>query len=721
MKQVEQNLRTGRLRVATVPAPRVNDGCLLIQTQCSLVSAGTERQISALAKSSIAGKALARPDLVRRVFRNAKKEGLRPTFSKVMAKLDTPIPLGYSAAGTVLEVGRGVHGFSVGDQVACAGAGFANHAEVNAIPKNLCVRVPDCVSLEEASFANLGAVALQGIRQTQPTLGERVVVMGLGLVGLLTVQLLKANGCKVLGFDPNKDRCQHAKDLGADDVAAEDIETATRHFTQSYGADAVIVTASTRSNEPVNTAARISRRKGRVVVVGLVGMDLARDLFYERELDLRLSMSSGPGRYDPTYELLGHDYPFSHVRWTENRNMQAFLEFVAEKQVKPSALISHRYSIENAEHAYSLLEGGEDHLGILLEYPPAAGRRQNLYELKSRRNIHRAAIGASQVGFIGAGSYAQSVLIPAVRNVPHASLTAVATARGLSAEHTAARFGFDRSTTNTESLISDDTIDTVVIATRHDTHAELAIAALEAGKNVFCEKPIALNDFDLRSVIVAARLASGIFSAGFNRRFSPAIQKAKTALSAARGPLMMHYRVNAGAVPPESWVQRAEGGGRIIGEVCHFVDTLTYLCGALPTEVSAIAAGRERDAVSALISFADGSTGTILFCPHGDRSIPKEQIEVLADGVVIQIEDFKEIKIAKSGSIKKTRARQDKGQKALISAFFDAVRTGGSAPIAYEDLSTVTETTFAIEDALRLGSVIVIGDKSEGELQARAS
>lgn len=702
MKQVEQNYRSGRLGVVEVPAPRLDDGSLLVATRVSLISAGTERQLINLAKASLAGKAMARPDLVRRVMRNVSREGLRPTIEKVFAKLDTPIPLGYSLAGEVLEVGCRVQGIAVGDQVACAGAAFANHAEINSVPKHLSVTIPAGVDDEDASFVTLGAIALQGVRLAAPTLGERVLVMGLGLIGLLTVQLLKANGCRVLGIDPNSERASLAQQLGADMAISHGLAEAVAGFTGGHGADAVIITASSKSNEPINLAAEMSRPKGRIVVVGMVGMTIDREPFYKRELELKLSLSYGPGRHDPDYELAGHDYPLPYVRWTEQRNMQAFLYLVADGKVTPKALVTHRFEIGQAEAAYALMEGGTSYLAILLTYPEDGARTVE-------RTIRRAPSPvkpskANRVAFIGLGNYAKSILLPALRKAGNVTLTTVVTSTGISAGHAREKFGFTTASTDPLAAFSDGEANAIFVATRHDSHSKLTAQALAAGKHVFCEKPLAIDARGLREVITAAQAASGILTVGFNRRFAPLFVKAKAALEPRSGPLVMLYRVNAGAIPTDSWIQREEGGGRIVGEVCHFVDALCFLAGSAPVEAHAIAAHGHRDAVSILLRFSDGSTGTIVYSSLGDPSISKEYIEVFANGQVVQIDDFRRIVVTANGKSRVSKSTQDKGQNSLVSAFLAATRGQREAPIPFEDLVAVTETTFAIEELLRMGA-----------------
>jgi predicted dehydrogenase/threonine dehydrogenase-like Zn-dependent dehydrogenase len=708
VKQIQQNYRTGELKVAEVPVPQAGKGSLLIATRVSLISSGTEKQALELAKASLAGKAVARPDLVRRVVRNVQRDGLAPTIEKVFTKLDTPIPLGYSVAGEVLELGRHVSGYAVGDRVACAGSGMANHAEINAVPKNLVVRIPAGVTDEDASFVTLGAIALQGVRQAAPTLGEAVVVMGLGLIGQLTVQLLKANGCRVLGFDPNPERAKLAKELGADLAVSEGLRNAAAEFTSGYGADGVVVTASTKSNEPINLAAEISRLKGRVVLVGLVGMAIDRELFYKRELDLKLSMSYGPGRHDPAYEISGHDYPLPYVRWTEQRNMSAFLELVAEGKVTPQKLVTHRFPIEEAERAYELLDREEPHLAVLLTFS-----REAACKIERRIPLHGRAIepGAGNVAFIGLGNYAKGMLLPALKKIRGVNLTTVVTSTGISAGHAGEKHGFAVVATDPAAAIEDDVTDTVFIATRHDTHAGLAASALKAGKHVFCEKPLAMSDAELNQTLEAAATSNGVLTVGFNRRFAPMLVQVKEALTPRAGPLVMLYRVNAGAIPRDNWVQTDEGGGRIIGEVCHFVDALIYLTDSLPMEISAQSARDHDDAVSIVIKFADGSTGTIVYTSLGDSSVPKEYLEVFGAGRVAQLDDFRRLTLSKEGRQTVTKGAQDKGQTALVSAFMNAVRNGSQMPIPLEELAAVTEATFAIEEALRTGAVVALSTR----------
>ena len=678
------------MRVIEAPAPRPDRGSALVRTGASLISAGTEKQIIELARASIAGKALARPDLVRQTLRKVKSEGLVPVARKVLAKLDTPISLGYSLAGQVVEAGEQA-GVAVGERVACAGAGIANHAEYNVVPANLMVRIPDTVSDEAASFVTVGAIALQGVRVANPTLGERVVVSGLGLIGLLTVQLLKANGCRVLAFDPNPARVTMARDLGADVAVGDGLAAATAAFTAGHGADAVIVTASTKSSDPLNQAAEISRMKGRVVVVGMVGMTIDRDPFYKRELDLRFAMSYGPGRYDPAYEQEGRDYPFAFVRWTEQRNLEAFLELVAAGRVTPERLITHRFPIADAESAYNLLDGDEPYLAILLTYPDSS---EPLPVVTLAENRGRPK--GEGVAFIGAGNYARSVLLPAVARAGGCALRTVVTASAISAHGAAEKFGFAKAATDPKVALADEEVATIFIATRHDSHAELAIAALEAGKNVFVEKPLALDREQLASVIGAARAAPGVLTVGFNRRFAPMIVEAKSALGPAPGPLVMTYRVNAGPIPRDHWVHGDQGGGRIAGAVCHFVDTLTALAGAPPVAVEGFSPAGIGDSLAALLRFGDGSVGTIVYSSVGDPAVPKERIDIFAAGNIIEIGDFATIAISRNGRTRTRKAAQDKGQNRLVAAFLAAARGEAEPPIPVDELEAVSLATLEL-------------------------
>ena len=725
MRQILQSYRTGELWLAEVPVPACGRGGVLVRTRCSLVSAGTEKMLLDLAKKSLIGKAWARPDQVRQVLKKVRSEGVKPTVEKVFTKLDEPVSLGYSAAGDVVEVGREATNLRPGDRVVMAGAGYATHAEFNFVPRNLCARIPDGVSYADAAFATIGAIALQGVRQTQPLLGERIAVVGLGLLGLLTVQILKANGCAVLGVDLDEERVGLARKLGADVTVSSDPEKACEVFTGAQGADAVIITAATSSNEPIESSAAMSRHKGRVVAVGLVGMDVPRDAFYRKELDLRLSMSYGPGRYDSDYEERGHDYPFAYVRFTEQRNMESFLYLVQQGKVTPAALVTHRLAFEDALDAYALIEGklpadsklDPRYLGIVLDYPDDA-----LLERTVRR-YDGSAMGSGSnddvgVGFIGAGNFAKNVLLPHVAKLSNVRLTGVCTSTGKSAQQTAGRFKFGLATTDPAELLEKDDTHAVFIATRHGSHAALASAALRAGKHVFVEKPLCIKDAELDEIEQALQSARNAgyepcVMVGFNRRFSPHARALQAAFKDRSTPMVVNYRINAGAIPVESWLHDPnEGGGRIIGEGCHFVDFCTALIGSEPvTMIANSISSDRRDVVSAdslviTIQYVDGSLATIQYLAEGHKDLPKERCEVFAGGKSAVMDDFCVTQFYGGG--KKIRGWQAKGFIEELNAFLDVCRNGGTWPISWQSIVSTHRVCFAARRSLDTGEMVQI-------------
>ncbi len=715
MKQILQNLRSGELSIADVPPPVAGRGRVLVRTVASLISAGTERMLIDLGKKSLLGKAKERPDLVKRVINKAKKEGLLNTYKAVRTKLETDIPLGYSAAGIAIDVGEDVMDFRIGDRVACAGGGFAVHAEVLSVPKNLCVRLPDTVSFESGAFGTIGAIAMQGVRLAEPTLGESVVVVGLGLLGQITIQLLRANGCRVFGVDVDASKIELAKQLGADDGALSnsDAEEKILEWTRGRGADAVLITAATQSNQPIEMAGNISRLKGRVVVVGLVGMDVPRDLYYHNELTLKVSMSYGPGRYDPQYEERGHDYPFAYVRWTEGRNIEAFLDLIADGRLKIEPLISHRFSIENAEQAYHLIsaKSTEAYLGVVLNYDMTR-------ELESRITLNQtkpAKENAVRLGLVGAGGYAKNFLLPNFKT-NGVEFHGVATAAGISAKETAKQYGFNYCASNSDEILKDEKVNLIVIATRHDSHALLAQHALEQGKNVFVEKPLAMNDEELNAVLNAAKTSNKTLMIGFNRRFSPLVKQAKEFFAERRNPLSILYRINAGHIPRSHWVQDPKiGGGRIIGEVCHFIDTMQFLTGSVTTRVYAEAVTTRNheitaeDSVFITLRFSDGSNGTIAYLSEGDKALEKERIEIYGGEKTFIIDDFRYATAYKKGRETKTKLRnQDKGQTEEVRTVCSVILEGKPAPVTLEDLMATTRATFRILESLRTGQAISV-------------
>lgn len=700
MRQLLQNYRSGKLQVSDLPAPALGTGGLLVATQNSLISAGTERSSAQMARKSLLGKAIARPDLVSKVLAQVEKKGLRETLRLALSRLDSPVAPGYSAAGTVLEVGEEVSGYRVGDRVACAGQNFASHSEVIFVPKNLCVPIPEGVSFEAASFVALGAIALQGIRQADARLGENVAVIGLGLLGQLTVQMLIANGCTVVGTDLDPNKLELARRCGARVAAPAQLSECVAALSGGHGADAVIVTASTSDDGPVAAAADACRKRGRVVVVGAVGMNLPREPYYRKEIDFRLSTSYGPGRYDADYEERGRDYPFAYVRWTEQRNMAAFLQLVAAGRVDTSTLTTHRFPIEQAGQAYELiLEGTEPYLGVLLQYPRAPEAR-----LARTVTLHaRPAVGNLRLGIIGAGNHVNDALLPALRDRAGVEIRAVCTATGMKARDRAGHLRAAYCTSDAHALLADADINAVLIGTRHDSHASLVLQALAAGKHVFVEKPLCLTEGELEEILAACRRgasAGQLLMVGFNRRFSAHAAALRAAFADRGNPLVMSYRVNAGPIDPQHWIQDPKiGGGRLIGEGCHFLDLMQYVSGAQMSAVQAMTIGTHTsgiasDQVIVSAEFTDGSIGTLTYAAGGDPRLGKERFEVFGSGRAAVLDDFRCTELFARGRRRRLRSRgQDKGFAGEIAAFCDSVLRGSALPISLEDIEAVTRGT----------------------------
>ena len=706
MKQILQNLKNGSTSTIEVPCPQVSSGQLLIRTNRSLISAGTERMMVDFGKANPIDKARQQPDKVRMVLEKIKTDGLMPTLDAVRNKLDQPLPLGYCNVGVVLETGRGVAGFEIGDRIASNG----KHAEVVSVPVNLCAHIPDAVSDDEAAFTVLGAIALQGIRLVQPTLGESVVVTGLGLIGQLTVQLLRAHGCRVLGIDFDATRLALAKSFGAEVVnlgAGEDPVSAAERFSRGRGVDAVVVTAATKSSEPMHQAALMCRKRGRIVLVGVTGLELSRDDFFKKELTFQVSASYGPGRYDPNYEEKGQDYPVGFVRWTEQRNLEAVLDMMASGRLDVKPLISHRFSLEQTEAAYAVVGGTEPSMGILLEYPSVLEKADAVVRtatvrlttnVQTRTGVERNKTPA--VAFVGSGNYATGVLIPAFKDAG-AKLATVASSAGVSGVHAGKKFGFDETTTDTASLFSDPQLDALVITTRHNSHAQLVLQALAASKHVFVEKPLCLTLDELAEIEAAAR--TPIVMVGFNRRFAPQVQKVKALLAGVQGPKSFVMTVNAGAIPADHWAQDAEvGGGRIIGEACHFIDLLRFLCGTRITSQHVTRMDTlTNDSVSISLGFEDGSIGTVHYLANGSKAFPKERLEVFAAGRVLQLDNFRKLQgFGWPGFNKLNLWRQDKGQKACAAAFIKAIAQGGPAPIPFDEIVEVARVSIEVAGAV---------------------
>jgi predicted dehydrogenase/NADPH:quinone reductase-like Zn-dependent oxidoreductase len=703
MNQLTQKLGSGQMGIQNVPVPLCGSGMVLVQNHYSVISAGTEGSTVRAARSSFLDKVRQRPEQVHEVLDLLARQGPVQTYRAVTKKLDAYSPLGYSSAGRVLEFGSAVSDIAVGDFVACAGVGYASHAEIIAVPVNLCVKLPNGADLRLAAYNAIGAIALQGVRQADLHLGESAAVVGLGLVGQLTCMLLRASGIRVFGIDLDPGAVEFAVRHSADFAAIRGEEGLAQRITGltgGLGVDAVIITAGTSSTDPVDFAGEIARQKGCVVIVGAVPTGFQREHFYRKELELRMSCSYGPGRYDPQYEELGIDYPAAYVRWTEQRNMAAFQDMIHSRRVDIGCLTTHEFAIEEAPRAYDLiLNRTEPFLGILLRYDfDKSVRRQ---PIRIARPKPASAIG---IGFIGAGSYAQSNLLPNLpRNDPSISCKGVATNTGTTSRRAAERFGFEYCTSSAADILADPVINTVFIATRHDAHCRYVVDALNAGKHVFVEKPLALNEDELGTIVdcysnLASQDAAPSLMVGFNRRFAPLACVAKQRLGS--GPMSMIYRINAGAIPATHWTQHPSvGGGRVIGEVCHFIDFLTFLCGAVPVRVFASAIPdplHSADTVSINIEFADNSIGSICYYSNGSKAFDKEYVEAYSSGVTAILRDFRKLEVAGAGrTFRKSLLTQDKGQSAMVAEFLSSVRNGRPAPIPFDEILGVTIATFA--------------------------
>lgn len=706
MKQVAQNFNTGEIRVLDVPVPALQPGSVLVRVEASLLSAGTEKSKVDLGRKSLVGKAQARPDLVAQVLAKVKTEGVAATVQTVRNRLDSWSPLGYSCAGVVERVAPGVSAFRAGDRVACAGAEIAVHAGYVCVPELLCSRIPDGVVSADAAYTTVGCVAMNGVRQADVAYGERVLVIGLGLIGRITLQLLRASGCAVAGVDVSPRAVEGARDGGCDLALPADaagLEAQLMAFTEGAGFDAVIITAGAPDNAPFVLAGAVARDRARVVLVGATPMDIPRSPYYEKELEVVLSRSYGPGRYDASYELHGHDYPIGYVRWTEGRNMAAFLGALARGDVDASSLTTHRFTVDEAPDAYDLLATGrEPYLGIVLTYdePPLAE------SAPAAAAAVKAARGTGVV-FVGAGNFATRVLLPAVR-ATGAPLDTVVSARGLSAVDAAAKFGFAHAESDAEAAFARAEAGLAIISTRHDSHAALTASALRAGLAVFVEKPLCLRPEELPDLVEAQRTSGGLCVVGFNRRFAPATRAALDVRARTHGPVQCLIRVNAGAIPADSWIQDPEvGGGRIIGEVCHFIDLAICLAGSPATTVSAggVANGKGpelQDSLTVTITHACGSLSTIVYAAEGDTAIPKERVELFGGASTVVIDDFRETRVAAGGRVSKTRGAQDKGHKAEVAAFIAAAAAGAeSAELTFADCVHSTVATFAVIESIR--------------------
>lgn len=715
MKQLIQSASTGELTLLEVPAPDTPRGGILVRTQASLVSAGTERSMVAFAEKSLLQKARSRPDLVQQTIEKARRDGILDTIDTVRNRLEQPMALGYSAAGTVLEAGP-ESGFRAGDRVACAGAGIASHAQIIAVPRNLALRLPDEVSFEDGAFCTVGAIALHGIRLATPQLGEVTVVIGLGLLGQLAVQMLRAAGCVVLGTDPQGSRAELAMSLGAQWAGTDTAELAARVATHSSGrgADAVFIAADTQSNQPVELAAEVARSRGTVISIGNVGIDLPRKPYFEKELEFRVSRSYGPGRYDDDYEKKGQDYPADYVRWTENRNMQAFAAMIASGSVRIAPLITHRFDIEQGLAAYDVVLGrtNEPSLGVMLHYGAEPDLSRRIHVAPAATAVPEKA-GSVNVGVLGAGLFANGTLIPAMQKTEGVRLVAISSAGGVSARAAADRFGFAWCATSNEELLHDAAINTVAIITRPDLHTRQVVAALGAGKHVFVEKPLCLTAEELGEITDAYGAAGRMLMVGYNRRFAPFVVELHESLRNVAEPLMLTCRVNAGFIPPQHWVHDpAQGGGRLRGEGCHFIDLLIHLAADRVARVRTVAlpdSGRYRgDNFQVTLEFRNGSIGVVTYIANGSRSFGKESIEAFGGGLSARLDDYRSLQIQHGSRTTRRTAhlRQDKGHRAEWQAITQHLTAGAPAPIPFEEIVHSTQATLAAWESLNRGEAV---------------
>jgi len=711
MKQILQNLRSGETKVEEVPAPGLGRNSVLIQTRASLISAGTERMLVEFGKASLLAKAKAQPDKVKQVLDKIKTDGLMPTLDAVFNRLGEPLPLGYCNAGVVLEVGAGVSGFKAGDRVISNGP----HADIVAVPKTLCAKIPDNVTDEQAAFTVLASIGLQGIRLIKPTFGEKIVVYGMGLIGLVTVQLLRASGCEVFGVDVDAGRLAMAEKYGAVtcNAAAGDPIAAVSAWTEGKGVDGVLITASAKTDEIIHNAAEMCRKQGRIVLVGVIGLNLRRADFYEKELSFQVSCSYGPGRYDDKYEQAGQDYPMGYVRWTEQRNFEAVLLALQSGSLTVDDLITNRFKLDDAPAAYEKVSNDRNVLGVILEYSGQADMSKTI-------TIKQAAAASKDkvaVGVIGAGNFSKMTMVPALSKT-NARLAYIADLNGAAATHVAGKYGVEKAVSDYHDILNDPSVDAVFIAVGHNLHAKFICEVLQAGKHAFVEKPLAMNVDELKQILaVITKKPEQHVMLGFNRRFSPHTQKIKQLLSGRGEPLAMNMTVNAGIIPPDHWVHDlVRGGGRIIGEACHFIDLLSYIAGSKVQTVASAQMGQgvavNEDKMSIVLGFEDGSIGTVNYFGNGSKSYPKEMLEIFSDGRVLRLDNFRKLTgYGFKGFRKFKTSRQDKGHNTEFSAFVDSLSTGGEPLISMNELVNSTLASFAAMTSAAENRTIVVANE----------
>lgn len=706
MKQIIQDLKNGDTILEEVPAPLVKPGQVLIQTTRSLVSLGTERMLVEFGKANFLQKARQQPDKVKEVINKVKTDGLQPTINAVFNKLGQPLPLGYCNVGKVIAVGKGVEDFAVGDRVASNG----HHAEYVSVPKNLVAKIPDGVTDEEAAFTVIGAIGLQGIRLANPTFGETVVVVGLGLIGLITAQLLKANGCQVIGFDYDSSKVALASSFGITAVnPGEGIDQVAfvKDFTQGVGADAVLITASNKSNEIISQSAKMSRKKGRIILVGVIGLDISRADFFEKELTFQVSCSYGPGRYDETYEQKGQDYPLPYVRWTEKRNFEAILQALASKSIQVEPLITERVPLDQYQQIYGDMSGSKSIASILV-YPEKSGEPQRSVSISSNSFLG----GKGTVGIIGAGNFTSAMILPCLKKTP-AKLKFISSSAGLSGTTLAKKFGVAQSTTDNNLILKDSEVDLVMVTTRHNAHARMVIDALKAGKHVFVEKPLALNQEELDAVVEAYVESGKTVSVGFNRRFAPLAIQMKKALGSGNTPMNIIATMNAGMIPANVWVHDMEvGGGRIIGEACHFIDLISYLAGSKVKSVCMSSMGispeENTDNATILLKYENGTNGVINYFANGSKAYSKERVEVYHQERTLIMDNWRKLTGYGFKNFSSASSSQDKGHQNQFNLLIDTIQKGGNAIIPMDDLVNTTKASFAAIESLKTGAWVTV-------------
>ena len=713
-------MKNGETRIKDLPIPKPGKGCALVQTAYSLVSAGTEKSLVEFSEKNLAAKAVSRPDLVRQVLNKAKREGVLNSVQAAFNRLDQPMFPGYSSAGTITALGEGMQGFKVGDRVACGGGNHAVHAEYEVVPRNLLVKLPDSVSFEEAAFSTLGSVAIHGLRLAAPQLNDTVLVIGLGLLGLMEVQIAKAAGCRVMGMDISKSKIKLARDLGVEAWPRGDLEERVPQFTKGRGFDHVLICAGSKDNDSIELAGKLCRDRGQVIAIGAVGLEIPRKIYYEKELRVMVSRSYGPGRYDANYEERGQDYPIGYVRWTEGRNMESFVDLIADGKIDVRSLITHRIPIAEGEKAYNLITGKtrESFLGVLLQYPQSEEQPVNQAVPVAKVRLQSQAEGTKpNVGVLGAGNYANATFLPVMKETAdRCVLKSIASGSGGNARHSAEKFGFEKVETDGNTVLCDPEIADVVLMTPHSLHAAQTVTALENGKNVYCEKPVAIDPLSLARVRKCVlEHPDQLYMVGYNRRFAPLAVDLKKFFADCAEPLSMHYTVNAGFIPDTHWTQNPEvGGGRILGEGCHFIDFLIWMCGSLPVKVNAFClpdCGRyNEDNVSIQLLFENGAVGTVDYLANGDKSCPKERVEVFGGGRIGILSDYRSLDTWKDGNHKQERSalKQDKGHAASWNAFLDAAHRGREIPISCDEIFGGMLACFGAIESIRQQDLIRI-------------